>query len=66
MNTVDPVDPLGWRRSRRCDTSACVEVAPTDAGMWVRDAAGEVLVFSGDAWRAFLEEARESKLTKGC
>jgi hypothetical protein len=64
MSAIHPVDLPEWRRSSRCDTSACVEVAPADAGMRVRDTAGTVLAFSAEAWRVFLAEARESKLTK--
>ncbi|WP_310361772.1 DUF397 domain-containing protein [Catenuloplanes atrovinosus] len=46
-----------WRRSTRCDTSACVEVATAHSGTSVRnstDAAGPMLIFSAEAWRAFL------------
>ncbi|MFI5842235.1 DUF397 domain-containing protein [Catenuloplanes sp. NPDC051500] len=69
MSAADPVDlpertRREWRKSRRCDTASCVEVASAESGVWVRDETGSVLAFSGDAWRAFLAKACESKLTK--
>jgi hypothetical protein len=52
--------PPEWRKSRRCDTASCVEVAVTGAGVQVRDEAGSMLIFSGGAWRVFLLEARKA------
>jgi hypothetical protein len=45
-----------WRRSSRCGSSACVEVAPTDSGVLVRDSKNPhraPLAFSHAEWRAF-------------
>ncbi|MDP9797054.1 hypothetical protein J2S43_005566 [Catenuloplanes nepalensis] len=50
---------VAWRRSTRCDTSSCVEVANGNAGTRVRnstDPAGPVLIFSVGAWQALLEK----------
>ncbi|WP_085067079.1 DUF397 domain-containing protein [Catenuloplanes japonicus] len=66
MEAVDRGRRPEWRKSRRCDTAACLEVASVGGGVWVRDAAGAVLIFSGEAWRVFLTEARRRKLTKVC
>jgi hypothetical protein len=49
---------LSWRRSSRCSSHSCVEVAIlADGGAAVRDskagADGPILVFSGDEWREF-------------
>jgi predicted secreted Zn-dependent protease len=50
---------LRWRRSTRCSTNSCVEVADlADGGAAIRDtkagADGPILVFSGEEWRAFV------------
>ena len=45
-----------WRRSSRCDTQTCVEVAHTNGGVLLRDAkdpTGPVLAFSHEAWISF-------------
>jgi len=50
-----------WRRSTRCGTNACVEVAKVPGGYLVRDAKnpqGSVLTFGDAAWVAFLEGAK--------
>ncbi|MFY1633203.1 DUF397 domain-containing protein [Solwaraspora sp. WMMB335] len=48
----------GWRRSGRCDTNACVEVAATCAGgVALRDSAlpdGPHLRFDPRPWRSFV------------
>ncbi|WP_307249101.1 DUF397 domain-containing protein [Catenuloplanes indicus] len=54
---------MTWRRSTRCDTSSCVEVARGNSGARVRssvDPAGPVLIFSAEAWRALLEKIHRS------
>lgn len=51
------VAPLVWRKSMRCSTSACVEVATTDAAVHVRDGKSvesPVLTFGPGSWRAFV------------
>lgn len=49
---------VGWRTSSYSgEGSACVEVAPTPAGVLVRDSkhtAGPALTVTTTAWRAFL------------
>ena len=50
-----------WRRSERCGTSACVEVARQDGKFLVRDSAdpdGGRLAFDAGAWAAFVTEIR--------
>jgi hypothetical protein len=58
----DVSSPLVWRRSNRCDSGACVEVAVADGGVAMRDskvADGPVLTFTGDAWKSFVAGVRE-------
>ncbi|MDG4767104.1 DUF397 domain-containing protein [Solwaraspora sp. WMMD406] len=49
---------LRWRRSGRCDTNACVEVAVTaSGGVVLRDSAradGPYLRFGSTSWRGFV------------
>ena len=45
-----------WRRSLRCESGACVEVAFVGTQVWVRDsknAGGPVLRFTQEEWHAF-------------
>jgi hypothetical protein len=49
---------LSWRRSSRCSSHSCVEVAVlADGGAAIRDskagASGPILVFNSDEWREF-------------
>jgi hypothetical protein len=51
--------PVVWRRSRRCSTNACVEIADlSDGGVAVRDSkqpsSDPVLRFSAQEWQAFI------------
>ena len=53
------MENLAWRKSSRSSggDSNCVEVAPLDQRMAVRDSKrphGPVLVVPADAWRAFV------------
>jgi hypothetical protein len=51
-----PESPLAWRRSTKCESAACVEVALSDGSVLVRHSrhpAGPVLQFSADEWQAF-------------
>lgn len=53
-----------WRRSSRCDTQTCVEVARTNGGVLLRDAkdpAGPVLAFSQEAWISFAAGVAEGE-----
>jgi hypothetical protein len=50
-----------WRRSQRCDTSACVEVAQIAGGIALRDSTrpdDPVLHFSQAEWTSFLAGLR--------
>jgi hypothetical protein len=51
---------LDWRKSTRCDSGTCVEVALTvDRHVAMRnstDPDGPVLTFSTDAWSAFIKD----------
>jgi hypothetical protein len=53
---------LEWRKSRRCDSSTCVEVAMTDDGIVMRDSKdpdGPTLEFDRREWNAFLTGIRQ-------
>lgn len=48
-------EPL-WRKSARCSSAACVEVAKNDGTYLIRDSknpAGPTLSFSQEEWEAF-------------
>jgi hypothetical protein len=50
-----------WRKSSRCDTNACVEVATISGGIAVRDSKwpdGPILRFDRNEWSAFLAGIR--------
>ncbi|GIE98289.1 DUF397 domain-containing protein [Paractinoplanes rishiriensis] len=47
-----------WRKSSRCGTGACVEVAKVDEEYLIRDSkdpGGTVLSFTAQEWKAFVE-----------
>jgi hypothetical protein len=49
--------PFNWRKSRRCDSSSCVEVAYDGHRVAVRDGKdgeGPRLTFAVTAWRSFV------------
>jgi hypothetical protein len=51
-----------WQRSRHCDTGSCVEAAPVDTGIAVRDSKdpdGPILRFTASEWSAFLAGVRD-------
>ena len=50
------LDGLEWRRSSRCESAACVEVAKLDAMIMIRDSAepGSSVAISHDIWRGFV------------
>ena len=59
LSTVDP--PLSWRKSQRCDTGACVEVAELPSGVALRDSTvpdGPTLTFSRSDWAGFVADLR--------
>ena len=59
------VASLSWRRSTRCDSSACVEVAAVGADRVAvrdsKDADGGYLLFPGAAWSRFLDAVRRGE-----
>ncbi|NUT37165.1 MAG: DUF397 domain-containing protein [Hamadaea sp.] len=47
---------IAWKRSQRCDSNACVEVAALDEHVLIRDSKdpdGPVLRFTRAEWEAF-------------
>lgn len=55
--TMRDAGRLAWRRSSRCESSGCVEVAVGEGGVLMRDSAGprgQVLAVSRADWVAFL------------
>jgi hypothetical protein len=55
--------PIAWRRSSRCATQSCVEIADLpDGGVAVRDSKSPdstpILVFAADEWNAFISGAK--------
>jgi Domain of unknown function (DUF397) len=62
MDTTE--DSIHWRRSSRCETGACVEMARIGGTIAIRDSkdvAGPVLIFSAEEWAAFLAGARNGE-----
>ncbi len=58
-------DGLTWRRSRRCGSAACVEVAADTQSIHMRDSKdphGGRLTFSHAEWRHFLATIRSGGL----
>ena len=54
-------DGMAWRKSRRCESHTCVEVAEAPGGrMAVRNSTrpGVRLAFEGPAWQAFVGGVR--------
>ncbi|GIG91861.1 DUF397 domain-containing protein [Plantactinospora endophytica] len=49
-----------WRKSTRCESQHCVEVAQVDNGAAVRDSVDpeRSLLFGASAWRAFVDGLR--------
>ncbi|MEU8006469.1 DUF397 domain-containing protein [Catellatospora sp. NPDC049111] len=48
---------VSWRKSKRCDTTACIEVAMIDSNIALRDSKnpeGPVLQFTREEWDAFV------------
>ena len=49
---------LTWQRSRKCESTNCVEVARTQNAVKIRDGkdpAGPMLTFTAPAWGAFVK-----------
>lgn len=59
----------GWRRSGYCATANCLQVAPLDNGVGVRDSkssAGPILRFSRDEFTAFILGAKAGHFDDLC
>jgi hypothetical protein len=55
---MDQVEAQQWRKSKRCSSSACIEVAKVAGDYLIRDSKdpdGSVLTFSEQEWTAFVE-----------
>jgi hypothetical protein len=56
---------LRWRRSTKCGSESCVEVAIAGDKAYIRSskggAVGAYLIFDADEWRSFLAGARGSE-----
>ncbi|SDT72361.1 DUF397 domain-containing protein [Actinoplanes derwentensis] len=51
-----------WRRSRRCSTGACVEVARVAERVLIRDSkmpTGAILAFTHEEWDAFVTGVKD-------
>jgi len=63
---VEAVEPgLSWQKARRSyGGGACVEVAPANGMIAVRDSknpSGAILFYSSEEWSAFLEGAKNGE-----
>lgn len=59
MTQPNRYEDVVWERSGRCDTNTCVEVAPTEDQVLVRDGknpTGHVLTFDKAGWNQFLDD----------
>jgi hypothetical protein len=60
------VSDLQWRKARRsANNGACIEVAPANGRILIRDSKkrnGPVLRYSADAWRRFLNVVKADRL----
>lgn len=58
---------LDWRRSSRCDSGACLEVARVAGGVLVRnpdDPQAGPLTFSAAAWAGFIADVRKGRFAR--
>ncbi|WP_027344757.1 DUF397 domain-containing protein [Hamadaea tsunoensis] len=55
-----------WKKSSRCDTSACVEVAEIDDAVGVRQSedGDHVLIVSREAWRDFAAGVKDGEFDR--
>jgi hypothetical protein len=56
----------GWRKSSRCDSNACVEVAQLDDGVGVRNSTRPQtrLVFDDASWHGLLHDLRGGRFDR--
>lgn len=53
---------MNWKRSTRCDSSHCVEVAATDVvRMRSTEKPEDVITVSAAVWRTFIKSIKEEK-----
>ncbi|MBF9132393.1 DUF397 domain-containing protein [Plantactinospora sp. S1510] len=54
---------LIWRKSTRCESQHCVEMAQVRAGVAVRDSVNpeQSVAFSATAWQAFVDTLRAGR-----
>jgi hypothetical protein len=65
VNTVPP--SVTWRRSRRCETGSCVEIARIDDAFAVRDSkevGGPILTFPPQVWASFVTAVRAGEFDR--
>lgn len=62
-SAVFPAAGGSWRKSTRCESQACVEVAPVAGGMAIRNstAPDRQLAFPAATWRNFISAIREGE-----
>lgn len=65
MGHVKPSTPA-WRKSSRCDSGHCVEVARRSGGVAVRDntVPDVQLSFDGASWRALVQDLRSDQFVR--
>lgn len=58
--------PLSWRKSSRCDSGSCVEVASHGEGVAVRDNTlpGPHLAFDSASWLGLLQDLRDGRFAR--
>jgi hypothetical protein len=62
--TIDAPEFGNWRRSSRCGSNGCVEVATANGVIGVRDskkADSPVLTFDAQEWRAFVDGVKNAE-----
>jgi Domain of unknown function (DUF397) len=63
------VSNLQWRKARRSvNNGACVEVAPEDGQILVRDSTdrdGFIIRYSGYSWHAFVADVKTGRFNAG-
>jgi hypothetical protein len=55
---MEDINVPAWRRSSRCGSTACVEVAKVEDQYLIRDSKNPdaaALAFTADEWKAFVE-----------
>ena len=61
---TEPTDLMQWRRSSRCTSGSCVEVANVVDGVQLRDSKNPdvpPLSFTADEWAAFVAGVKQGE-----